>query len=127
MKTQEEILQKIENVKDEDIFRTITNDLLVYLEFDKVKPFLKDCVTEEQWGEMSNDLTVENVKKLMIDYLPFAYEKAEGERGLSAARSMDHYYAWIWLLGEEERFGDVREYVGYGIHNLNEIKTFLSE
>lgn len=128
MRTQEEIINKISEVKSDDWMGTITSDLVNCLEFSNAKDFLKDEITEKEWQEngfMKN--TDGNIKKEMQEYLSFAFGKAEDERGISAGRSMDHYYAWIWLLDEETHFGDVREYDSYGIPHLNKIKSFLGQ
>lgn len=37
----------------------------------------------------------------MEEYMAFAWSKANDSRGISAVRSIQHYIAWIWLLGDE--------------------------
>lgn len=127
MRTQEEILQKIDEVKDIDFFGFISIDLVQFLDYENARKFLNEGTTEKEWVEVKKENTKESIINEMKDYLSFAREKAEGQRGLSAARSMDHYYAWIWLIGEEERFGDIRDYSNYGIPQLDEISSFLHE
>ena len=126
MRTQEEILQKIKDVEKEDFFGTIRDDLLQFLKFENAKQFLLEN-TEEEWREIYKEPSEENIKKEMREYLGFAFGKAEDERGLSAGRSMQHYYGWIWLLDKEDYFGDVRDYSKYGIPYLNMIKEYLNE
>ena len=106
MRKQREIVDKINSLEGDDFFYHARGDLIGFL-------------------ESSKDPTRENVIREMAKYIDFAFEKAEGERGLSAARSMDHYYAWIWLIDEQERFGDVRRYSSYGLPHLRKIKDFL--
>lgn len=122
MRTQQEILERVENATD--IFGTQKGDLLSYMSFENAKPYLKEDYVrkveagEEVW-EMSTD-----PKKEILDYLPFAYEKAEGERGLSAARSMLHFETWIWLDDEDfynEIIDLIDNYTNYGIPALDEI------
>lgn len=96
MKTQQEILNRIEEVKSNDFFGHQRSDLIDYLDFENAKPFLKDDVTAEQWEKESK-----SPKQVMIDYLSFAWEKANEKRSVSAARSMAHYTAWLWLDGEK--------------------------
>lgn len=100
MRSTAEILARIEFVKPVDFFGTITNDLLFVLPFEDAKPFLKDEVAPEQWKPHSQEQDA--VKARMLDYLDFAFEKAEDHRGLSASRSIDHMRAWLWLLGDDE-------------------------
>jgi len=125
MRTQKEIVDKIIKERSNDFFGVITNDLIIYLDFENAKQFLVKEETEQSWNNYRQELTSEHVKKEMLNYLEFAFEKANGHRGISAGRSMDHYFAWIWLLDEEDYFGNVRDYDYYGIKNLNKIKEFL--
>lgn len=120
MRTQQEIIDKMKAVEDNDFFCTIRSDLLNYLDYPNAKPFLKPEATEEEWNKAKSTLTRENVLKEMLDYMPFAWDKANNFRGLSAGRSMDHYTAWVWLLGDEDvaAIGDLKGYEFYGKDNL---------
>ena len=118
-RTKEEILAKIEEEsKAGALFNFTGSDLIEYLEFDSAKSFLKEGTTEEEWHTKPKDS--ESILKEMKDYMPFAWEKANGHRGLSAMRTMDHYTAWVWMLGdaEAEAFGDLKGYDAYGKENL---------
>jgi len=55
--------------------------------------------------------------------MTFAWDKANGHRGLSASRTMDHYTAWVWMLGDEEvaGVGNLKNYDAYGKENLAKI------
>lgn len=120
MRTQDEILTKIKEVKEEDWMGTITNNLIDQLTFENSKPFLNEGATEKQWEDRS-----EPVKTKMIDYMEFAWEKANNCRGLSAGRSMDHYYAWLWLDGNDKLAEKTRNYNYYGKPQLVEICDYL--
>lgn len=117
MRTDDEILARIEAVKAEDWMGTQISDLIVRLPFAKAQPYLKPEATEDDWKVMPRDR--ESVLAEMLDYMPFAWDKANNERGLSAGRSMDHYSAWVWLAGDD--LGDLREYQFYGKDNLRRI------
>jgi len=99
MKTQEEILSRMEEIKNEDMFGTEHSDLVNYLNYENAKPFLKDTVTKKDW-EKDQSSTNEGALKEMSDYIEFAWGKAIDERGLSSERSLMHYSAWIWLLND---------------------------
>jgi hypothetical protein len=120
MKTQEEILQRIEEVKENDFFGHQRHDLVSYLEFENAKPFLKEGVTVEQW-----QVETKTPKEKMTDYMEFAWNKANDKRGLSAARSMDHYTSWLWLDGDEELYKTLSDYEYYGKPQLIEICKYL--
>lgn len=98
-RTQEEIVERINKVKELDILNTWA-DLIIYLDFEHAKPFLKESSKPEEWKQY--DYTEEAVIKEMENYMTFAWEKARGERGISASRSIMHFQHWLFLLGDDE-------------------------
>ena len=66
----------------------------------------------------------ESVRAEMIEYLDFAWDKANDQRGLSAERSINHFEAWLWLLnnGSLEQMENIA-YRHYGKEKL----IFVSE
>jgi hypothetical protein len=114
MRTDEEILARIESVKDADWMGTQTNDLIARLPFEKAQPHLWSAAKAEDWTIEPRDRNA--LLAQMLDYMPFAWDKANNKRGLSAGRSMDHYSAWTWLAGDD--LGDLSTYSHYGKDNL---------
>lgn len=114
MRTDEEILERIKEKKETDFFGFETSDLIVVLSLEHVKPFLKDPSKNKDWKADPRDR--ESIIKKIKDYMPFAWEKANDERGLSAGRSMAHFNSWVWLAGDD--LGDLNEYKFYGKDNL---------
>lgn len=114
MRTDEEILARIEEREPFDWLGFERNDLIIRLPFEKAKPFLKPEVTAEAWTPAPRDR--ESVLAEMRDYMRFAWEKANEGRGLSAGRTMHHYMAWIWLIGDD--LGELSRYQYYGKDNL---------
>lgn len=110
-------MARISEVEDRDFFGFERNDLIGTLPFENAKQFLKDGVASESWKPTSRSR--ESVLAEMLDYMPFAWEKANGGRGISASRSMSHYSAWVWLAGDD--LGDLTEYQYYGKDNLRRI------
>jgi hypothetical protein len=88
------------------------SDLLPYMDYEDAKPFLKDGVTAEELIEIRNNLG--SPLKEALDYLPFAWEKANNCRGLSAGRSIDHLKAWLWLAGYDVDDDFDQRYQYYG-------------
>lgn len=123
MKTQKQILAHIEEIKANDFFGFATSDLMNALTFENAKQFLKPEATKKEW-EKFRFKTSAQVKKKLTEYIPFAWEKANNCRGLSASRSMSHFMAWVWLLGDEEYFGDLEDYQYYGKDNLVKLCKF---
>jgi len=65
------------------------------------------------------------VRDQMVDYMEFAWEKANDERGMSAYRSMAHYTSWLWLDGDEYLWKTLEGYTDYGRPQLIEICKYL--
>ena len=105
MKSSVEIKNKFKEGFDNDVFGFGTGDILDALTFDEVKEYLKQEYVEketaaDEW-EANRLKTDDDVKAKMLDYLPFAWDKAEGQRGLSADRSIRHFAAWAWLIDDD--------------------------
>jgi hypothetical protein len=107
-----------------DIFG-ITADYLIYLSYEGAKEVIPD-LKEDVFNKVKKEYTAENVIKEIIDYLPFAFEKAYGQRGISANRSMEHFKAWTWLLGAGDSFNYIEDwdddYHSYGVPKLIKLK-----
>lgn len=117
MRTPEEIVEWYRERRDgqEDFFGVIGQDVLIYVPFETVREFLKPETTEAGWE--AEPLTDEGVIGRMRDYMEFAWDKALGERGISSSRSIDHFRAWLFLLGDDELLafaGDEGNYPQYG-------------
>ena len=113
MRTQEEILKRMEARKKIDLFSWEVNEYLYYLDYENAKPYLKKDVTKESWGERKEKKPAEKIK----EYMDFAWEKANDCRGISAGRSLMHMVAWLWLDGQDKflkKWNDLRDYEYYG-------------
>jgi hypothetical protein len=117
MRTDEEILDRINEVKSRDFLGFETMDLISVLPFEHAKQYLSPEVTEGEWQPEPRDR--DSVIARMLDYMPFAWDKANNFRGISAGRSMCHYNSWIWLAGDD--LGDMTDYENYGKDNLERI------
>lgn len=122
MRTQEEILERFE--KADDLLGTQKGNLISYMDFENAKPHLKeDYVKSVEDGVEVWEVSTEP-KNEILEYLDFAYGKAEEERGLSAGRSMLHLKTWIWLDDEDfynEVIDLIDNYTDYGIPALDKI------
>jgi hypothetical protein len=124
MRTEAEIIKRISEVKENDFFGFETTDLLACLSFKAAKPFLKKGAKADGWEPEPRD--AESLKARIVKYLEFAWEKAVDHRGLSASRSISHFRAWLWLLGDDVALdfaSDESKYTPYGAPVL----AFLSE
>lgn len=118
-RTQEEIVKRINAIKEDDFFGFETGDLIEYLDFDHAKEFLKPEVTKKEWNK--NCKTLKTAEAQIFEYIPFAWDKANNCRGLSAGRSMNHMRAWLWLAGETDLSRACEHYNYYGKPNLVDI------
>lgn len=119
MRTPQEIIVKIRELKSKDFFGFRVQDLALHLEKDDVLQFCKPDADLSNWKALPTD--EESVKGEILEYMPFAWEKANNNRGLSAARSIDHMGAWLWLLGLDKAAEQIREYNMYGKPQLRAI------
>lgn len=103
----------------EDFFGFITGDLVTTLPFDLAKEFLLPSANASEWE--AHGKSVGDIVARIRDYLPFAWDKANGCRGLSAGRSINHMQAWLWLLGENEASVQIEDYDRYGKPQLRAI------
>lgn len=118
-RTQEQIVNRIRRICKEDFFGFETGDLVGFLELEHAKEFLREDYDISNWKP--EDSSREAILERMESYMPFAWDKANDCRGLSAGRSMDHYTAWTWMIGDEDVFGDLSDYEFYGKDNLRKI------
>ncbi len=119
MRTQQEILARIEEVKEDDFFGFQRTELIEFLNYENAKPFLKDGVTSEKWEYLTD------ARAQMVEYMDFAWEKANDKRGISAGRTMEHYKSWLWLDGDETLWKTLDNYEYYGKPQLIEICQYL--
>lgn len=110
--TQAEILERIEARNEHDFFGFETSQYVMALTFANAKPYLRDDTTDQEWSTENNKTPLQVIR----DYMPFAWEKANGFRGLSAGRSIQHMTAWIWLNGDDDFSAEIQSdpYEFYG-------------
>lgn len=126
-RSQDEIATR---VRDADDFLGFDAEALIgYLDFDHAKPFLKDGVTAGEWETLPNDEAA--IRAEAIDYLSFAWGKAQDHRGISAGRSVTKLTEWMWLLGYDDlvdriEFGAIG-YAQYGAPVLAAVSEALGQ
>lgn len=135
MKSVQEIKDKIKEGFPTDFFGFATGDLVYALPYEAAKDYLEeDFIAKEnakEEYEKQATLTDEAVIGKIIDYIPFAQEKIDCERGLSADRSCQHFITWFWLI--DEAFSKmlrnlyVYHYAPYGQPLLDEVKNYISK
>ncbi len=115
MRTQDEIVARIRDRRKHDLLGFEVSEYIDYLDYAHAKEYLKGDTTEERWEKVRKE--TKTPEETIKDYMPFAWDKANNCRGISAGRSIQHMVAWLWLDGKEwaEEIEDC-EY--YGKHQL---------
>lgn len=116
MRSRDDIVAKMQKDKG-SIFG---GDVLIeYLDWERVKPFLKEGTPEETWtgadagdfagfgGPTNKKLPLDPadtdfIRKSMEVYAAFGWDKISDHRGLSAGRTIEKMKDWLWLLEDEE-------------------------
>ena len=113
-RTPEEIVARLKEIEKTDFFGFQRSDILECLPFNAARPFLRDGATADQWAQYMKPRDAESIKARMLEYMPFAWDKANDCRGLSAMRSIEHMKAWLWLLNDPlgARLDDLFHYYG---------------
>lgn len=127
MRTQQEIRDRAKARATDDFFGFEISEYLRALDVDSLNALrgtvLKDDADVS--GITPDLINDEAIRKHAIDYMAFAWGKANGFRGISASRSMSHYKAWLWMLGQDQ-FEDIVDGMEfYGKPQLIRICEFL--
>lgn len=126
MRTQQEILKRTREAAKDDMLGFEWQEYLRAMTAKTAKELrgtlLKKGADLSEWKP---DLMSDGaIQKQCIGYMLFAWDKANGCRGISAERSLAHYKAWMWLLGEDG-WDNIDEYEHYGKDNLVRICKFF--
>lgn len=127
MKTDQEIIARIDARRPGDPLAFEWPYYLSCLPFDLAKPYLNHNALErgaEAWKINPRD--TESMRLECLGYMAFAWEKANNFRGISAQRSISHFIAWLWLMGEPWCDTLMDDYEFYGKPQLVRICEFLS-
>lgn len=114
MRTDDEIITRINQTRARDIFSFELSDLADYLPALKLP--LIGLRPNPEFKTSPRDK--ESIEATMRDYMSFAWGKANNCRGLSALRSLSHYQAWLWMVDHPVNFAN---YTHYGKPQLRAI------
>lgn len=122
MRTEAEVVARIRERQPQDLLGFEWKLYLEVLSFAAAREFLKDDAQAADW---ITPKTEAQVRQDAIDYLAFAWDKANHCRGISANRSISHYQAWLWLLEVEWADELWDDYEFYGKPQLVRICEYL--
>ena len=118
MRTIDEVLERAKNYNG---FFCL-EDLLDFLPVELIGPFYKEGsdFSKRETKKLEKDVVIECMK----EYMPFAIDKANNQRGISASRSIEHFINWLWLIEDKEMLDFAScegNYSPYGIPILEAI------
>ncbi len=123
MKTQEEILVRLKEIKDDDSLGFKFGVLTQFLTPTQLAPLVEDIPRTKLYQPAI--LEEKSILATMENYMDFAWEKALCHRGISAIRSVEKFQAWLWVLGNARdllKFAeDETNYPQYGAPILKRI------
>lgn len=99
-RTQEEIMDRIGERREDDPLAYEISIYTAYLSWDNAKKFMSDTAKNNGWEDPERG-TREHFVDVIYHHMAFAWEKANGCRGESAARTVAHLIAWLWLYGDD--------------------------
>ena len=98
MRTTEEILARITDVAETDVFGAERTALVEALPFDAAAPFMVAPPDEDAWVEA----TKATAEEKLASWLPIAAGCAESHLAVPARRAWHLLRGWVWLLGDEQ-------------------------
>jgi len=126
MRTQEEIIERIKEAQSRDMFGFEWHEYINALTKESAKKLkgiaMKEDADLSDWKQSLK--TDEDIIIQCKEYMSFAWEKANNCRGISAGRSLMHYKAWLWMLGEN-KFENIDQYNYYGKDHLVRICEYF--
>lgn len=106
LRTQEEFANKFTHLQNSNAVFDFRPEVLIdYLSFESARPHLKEEYVKEveegikQWEQIT---TIEKCAQDFLDYMKFAWGKAEDERGISASRSVQKLGMWLWIMNRDD-------------------------
>ena len=127
--TKEEVDSRYDSMRDRDMLGFEVDEYFAFMSFDKIRSIAKEEATDDDINDIMRTLSHDDMIETMLGYMPFAWDKANDMRGISANRSIEHYVAWTWLAGDaslSEEIEDMatRYYCYYGKPILERICDF---
>ena len=98
----EEIKKRYNDREKRDFFGFEVKEYLQYTDWDFMKDKVKDGLEEKDLGKFFMEIDKNSILKQIEDYMSFAWDKANGYRGISSSRSICHFIGWIWLSGAKD-------------------------
>lgn len=106
LKSQDEIKDKFADIQKSELYFNFKGEVLMdYASYENIKAYLKEeYIKKIESGEAKWEAitSIEECAQDFLDYMNFAWGKAEDERGISASRSIQKLGMWLWLMSRED-------------------------
>jgi hypothetical protein len=113
LREQNEYSKKFDEILSEgNIFEFRDSILVSLLTFETAKPFLQDGYVSDVESGVKNWECITNIEECtqeFLDYMNFAWGKAEDQRGLYASRSIDKLSIWLWAMNREDLVNIIKD------------------
>lgn len=100
-----QVKARYESVGKEDFFGWAGEVLLDYISFEDAKEYFKSDYVEEVKSGATKHTTVTDINEAaqdFLDYMNFAWGKAQDERGISAGRSIMKLREWLFVMNRPD-------------------------
>jgi hypothetical protein len=110
LRSPKEVFARIKEAENSDYLGFAKEVLMDYADFGDVKHLFKDDYVKEiesgtsQWKQISD---LRECAQEFLDYMNFAWGKAEDQRGISASRSVQKLGEWLWLMNREDLYDEI--------------------
>lgn len=101
MKTNEDILERIQELETTDMFKWESNLLITFLPLHLAKPLLESRGLKHGDRWIDQDRSPEAMLDKIRQFMDIALETVIAHRGTKTQRSVDYLRAWIWLMEDE--------------------------
>lgn len=128
LRSQDELSKKFDELRKTVRFIDFRPEVLInYLSFENAKPHLKEEYVKEveagtkQWEQITS---IEKCAEDFLNYMKFAWGKAEDERAISASRSIQKLGMWLWIMNRDDLRRTIEDddlYNPYGAPALIEV------
>ena len=127
--TKEEVDIRYDSRRSKDILGFEVDEYVLYMSFGKLRSIANKEATDDDIKDLMRTLSRDDMLETMLGYMEFAWGKANGMRGISSNRSVEHYVAWTWLAGDVSLSKEIEDmavsyYCYYGKPILERICEF---
>ena len=124
LQSSKSIREKYDTVKENDFFGFASQVYFEFIDWEDCKDlyqaeYIQDVESGKEKFEPITDIM--EAAQDFLDYMNFAWGKAQDKRGISASRSITKLSAWLWIMGRPDLSEEIEKdelYNPYGASAL---------